>query len=137
MIHFLFNNIFLESPIKEQNQENFVFPINSENEHLLLYVLDIYDKAQSLFSVSKTNAHEYLDIVNYIEINLSKPDIMLMKSKLIVIKFKSLFILINLEIYEEKNTWSSINTNSNFYREIESLFSIVHAESYETTHTDY
>jgi hypothetical protein len=76
MIHYLFNNIFLESPLKDQNKDNYVFPINSENEHLLLYVLDIYDKAQSLFSVSKTNAQEYLDIVNYIEINLSKPEVM-------------------------------------------------------------
>ncbi len=76
MIHYLFNNIFLESPLKDQNKENFVFPINPENEHLLLYVLDLYDKAQSLFSVSKTNAQEYLDIVNYIEINLCKPDVM-------------------------------------------------------------
>ncbi len=76
MIHYLFNNIFLESPLKDQNKDNYVFPIHSDNEHLLLYVLDIYDKAQSLFSVSKTNAQEYLDIVNYIEINLSKPEVM-------------------------------------------------------------
>jgi hypothetical protein len=76
MIHYLFNNIFLESPLKDQNKDNFVFPINPENEHLLLYVLDIYDKAQSLFSVAKTNSQEYLDIVNYIEINLSKPEVM-------------------------------------------------------------
>ncbi len=62
--------------MKDQSKDNYVFPIHSDNEHLLLYVLDIYDKAQSLFSVSKTNAHEYLDIVNYIEINLSKPEVM-------------------------------------------------------------
>ncbi len=56
-----------------------------------------------------------------------------MKSKLVLIKFKSLFIILNLEIYEDKNIWSSINSNSNFYREIENLFNIVHNESYEST----
>jgi hypothetical protein len=55
-----------------------------------------------------------------------------MKSKLVLIKFKSLFILLNLQIYEDKNIWSSININSNFYREIENLFNIVHNETYNT-----
>lgn len=50
MIHYLFNNIFLESPCKEQNKDNYVFPINTENEHLLLYVIDIYEKVISLFN---------------------------------------------------------------------------------------
>jgi hypothetical protein len=53
-----------------------------------------------------------------------------MKSKLILIKYKTLFIILNLEIYEDKNIWSSINSNTNFYKEIESLFSIVHGEIY-------
>jgi hypothetical protein len=79
MIHYLFNNIFLENVSqKAQAKDGYVFPINTENEYLLLYAIDIYDKAQSLFSVSKPNSQEFLDIVNYIEINLSKPDVMCM-----------------------------------------------------------
>lgn len=76
MIHYLFNNIFLESPLSDGIKDNFVFPINTDNEHLLLYLLDIYDKAQSMFSVSKVNSQEFLDIVNYVELNLSKPEVM-------------------------------------------------------------
>ena len=153
MIHYLFNNIFLENPTKTPNKENYVFPINPENEHLLLFVIDIYDKAQSLFSVSKTNSQEFLDVVNYIEINMSKPEVMrkshtkfkylsliflliilllVMKSKLIMVRYKSLFVLINLEIYEDKNVWASINSNTNFYKEIEVLFGLVQNEVYQT-----
>lgn len=55
-----------------------------------------------------------------------------MKSKLVLIKFKSLFILLNLQIYEDKNLWSSINNNTNFYKEIENLFNIVHSETYNS-----
>jgi hypothetical protein len=55
-----------------------------------------------------------------------------MKSKLILIRYKSLFVLINLEIYEDKNVWSSINNNTNFYKEIEILFSLVQNEVYQT-----
>ena len=58
--------------------------------------------------------------------------ILVTKSKLILIKFKSVFIVINLEIYEDKNIWSSINSNTSFYKEIESLFSVVHNETYNT-----
>lgn len=46
MIHFLFNNIFLEGNStnnKEKNQK-YVFPITNENDHLLLLLLDMYDK---------------------------------------------------------------------------------------------
>ena len=53
-----------------------------------------------------------------------------MKTKLIIIKYKSLFVILNLEIYEDKNIWSSINNNTNFYKEIENLFTIVHNETY-------
>jgi hypothetical protein len=94
-----------------------------------------------MFSVSKTNTQEFLDIVNYIEINLHKQEIMrkifltslVLKSKLILIKYKSLFIILNLEIYEDKNIWSSINANTNFYKEIENMFNIVHNETYYTS----
>ena len=48
----------------------------------------------------------------------------MLKSKLILIKYKSLFLFLNLEIYEDKNIWSSFNMNTNFYKEIEVLFSI-------------
>ncbi len=65
-------------------------------------------------------------MVNYVEINLSKPDIMrkinfiylfffslilVTKSKLIIIKYKYLFLIFNIEIYDDKNMWSSINSN--------------------------
>lgn len=59
-----------------------------------------------------------------------------MKSKLILVKYKWLFVLINLEIYEDKNIWSSINSNTHFYKEIENLFTIIHNESYTNTSTD-
>ncbi len=146
MIHCLFNNVFLETdsknnvndPDSSKNEKKLNYTINSENEHILLYALDIYDKAQSIFSVSKSNAQEYVDVVNYIELNLFKSDVMCMnmllifyivtKNKLILLKYKSLFIVFNLEIYDEKNMWSSINSNTNFYKEIENLFSILYNE---------
>ena len=73
---------------------------------------------------------EYLDMVNYIEMNLSKPEVLLTKNKLAFIKYKYLFIVIQIEIYEDKNYWTTINSNTNFYKEIESLFSIVYSDSY-------
>ena len=85
MIHCLFNNIFMESNnnvnnsiLREQVNENkgFMFPITGDNEHILLYLIELYEKSQSLFSVNKTSTSEYVDIVNYIEINLNKPDVM-------------------------------------------------------------
>lgn len=50
-----------------------------------------------------------------------------------IIKYKALFIVIQIEIYEDKNFWSTINTNTNFYKEIENLFSLVHGESYTSS----
>ncbi len=55
------------------------------------------------------------------------------KSKLIIIKQKCMFIIINLEIYEDKNLWSSINHNATFFKEIENLFGIVYSESYNSS----
>ena len=131
MIHMLFNNVFIESPNQGNSlKDNFNYPINQENDHVLLYLLDLYDKAQQMFAVNKVGGSEFLDIVNYIELNLNKPEVMLTKNKMAIIKFKSLFIIIHLEIYEDKNLWSTINTNTNFYKEIELLFSIVHGETY-------
>ena len=134
MIHMLFNNVFIESP-NEGNflKENLNFPINQDNDHVLLFMLDLYDKAQQMFGVSKNGNTEYLDIVNYIELNLSKPEVLLTKNKLAFIKYKSLFIAIQIEIYEDKNYWTTINSNTNFYKEIESLFSIVYNDSYNNT----
>lgn len=130
MIHMLFNNVFIESPNEGNSlKDNVNFPINQENEHALLFMLDLYDKAQQMFGVNKNGTTEYLDIVNYIELNLSKPEILLTKNKLAFIKFKSLFIAIQIEIYEDKNYWTTINSNTNFYKEIESLFCIVYNES--------
>ena len=132
MIHMLFNNVFVESPNDGNSlKENLNFPINQENDHVLLFMLDLYDKAQQMFGVSKNGSIEYLDIVNYIELNLSKPEVLLTKNKLAFIKYKSLFIAIQIEIYEDKNYWTTINSNTNFYREIESLFSLIYNESTE------
>lgn len=55
MIHYLFNNLFLEgnsnkeikNPTKDNttnNFHNFNFPINPENDYVLLYLLDLYNK---------------------------------------------------------------------------------------------
>ena len=131
MIHMLFNNVFIESPNDGNSlKENLNFPINQENDHVLLFMLDLYDKAQQMFGVSKNGSTEYLDIVNYIELNLSKPEVLLTKNKLALIKYKSLFIALQIEIYEDKNYWTTINSNTNFYKEIESLLSIVYNDSY-------
>ena len=131
MIHMLFNNVFIESPNQGNSlKDNFNYPINQDNDHVLLYLLDLYDKAQQMFAVNKVGGSEFLDIVNYIELNLNKPEVMLTKNKMAIIKFKSIFIIIHLEIYEDKNLWSTINSNTNFYKEIELLFSIVHGETY-------
>ena len=132
MIHMLFNNVFIESPNDGNSlKENLNFPINQDNDHVLLFLLDLYDKAQQMFGVTKNGQTEYLDIVNYIELNLSKPEVLLTKNKLAFIKYKSLFIAIQIEIYEDKNYWTTINANTNFYKEIESLFSIIYNSSYE------
>ena len=134
MIHMLFNNVFIESPNDGNSlKENLNYPINQDNDHVLLFLLDLYDKAQQMFGVSKNGQTEYLDVVNYIELNLSKPEVLLTKNKLAFIKYKSLFIAIQIEIYEDKNYWSTINSNTNFYKEIESLFSIIYHDSYANT----
>ena len=132
MIHMLFNNVFIESPNEGNSlKENLNFPINQDNDHVLLFLLDLYDKAQQMFGVTKNGQTEYLDIVNYIELNLSKPEVLLTKNKLAFIKYKSLFIAIQIEIYEDKNYWTTINANTNFYKEIESLFSKIYNSSYD------
>ena len=131
MIHMLFNNVFIESANDGNSlQENLNYPINQENDHVLLFLLDLYDKAQQMFGVNKNGNTEYLDMVNYIELNLSKPEVLLTKNKLAFIKYKYLFIVIQIEIYEDKNYWTTINSNTNFYKEVESLFSIVYNDSY-------
>ena len=85
MIHFLFNNLFMEdgnakavnnSYNVKNNKENIVFPITEDNENVLLYLLDLYEKSQQIFSVNKSSSTEYLDIVNYIELNFAKQDIL-------------------------------------------------------------
>ena len=132
----LFNNVFIESPNEGNSlKENLNFPINQENDHVLLFFLDIYDKAQQMFGVMKNGSQEFLDIVNYIELNLTKPEVLLTKNKLIFIKYKCLFIAIQIEIYEDKNYWTTINSNTNFYQEIESLFNIVYNESYSNNNS--
>ena len=134
MLHMLFNNVFVEAPNEGNNslqeKDNLNYPINQENDHVLLFLMDLYDKAQQMFGVNKNGNTEYLDIVNYIELNLTKPEVLLTKNKLAFIKYKYLFVVIQIEIYEDKNYWSTINSNTNFYKEIESLFSIVYNVSF-------
>ena len=54
MLHMLFNNVFVEAPNDENNslQDNLNYPINQENDHVLLFLMDLYDKAQQMFGVS-------------------------------------------------------------------------------------
>jgi hypothetical protein len=66
MIHYLFNNIFLEGQNKEVTQDTnsggYKFPINTDNEHVLLYLLDIYDKVHiPLTHPGATNILDYKD----------------------------------------------------------------------------
>ena len=134
MLHMLFNNVFVEAPNEGNNslqeKDNLNYPINQENDHVLLFLMDLYDKAQQMFGVNKNGNTEYLDIVNYIELNLTKPEVLLTKNKLAFIKYKYLFVVIQIEIYEDKNYWSTINSNTNFYKEIEGLFSLVYNVSF-------
>ena len=132
MIHMLFNNVFIETSNDGNNslKDNYNYPINNDNDHVLLFLLDMYDKAQQMFSVNNNGVKEYVDICNYIELNFSKPEIVLIKNKLVFVKFKALFIAMDLEIYEDKNYWCVINSNTNFYKEIEHLFSLVYFEEY-------
>ena len=60
MIHCLFNNIFMESNnnlnnslIREQASDNkgFMFPISGENEHLILYLIDLYQKVNKIINL--------------------------------------------------------------------------------------
>ena len=80
MVHYLFNNIFLEnSNNRSQNvsiKDNLAFPINEENDLVLFSIIDTFEKAQQIFSVTSKNSQDYADIVNYIEINLIKPEIL-------------------------------------------------------------
>lgn len=79
MIHYLFNNIFVEQANnKSQNlsvKDNFAFPINDENDLALFGIIDTFEKAQQMFSLSGSSS-EYADLVNYIEINLIKPEVL-------------------------------------------------------------
>ena len=48
-----------------------------------------------------------------------------------IINFEDVYLLEQTTgIYEDKNYWTTINSNTNFYKEIESLFSIVYNDSY-------
>ena len=70
-------------------KDNLNFPINQDNDHSLLFLLDLYDKAQQMLGVTKNEQTEYLDIVKYIELNLSRPEVLLIKNILSFIKYKS------------------------------------------------
>jgi len=51
MIHYLFNNIFIENQeenIKKNASSTFSYPINADNDYILLYLLDLYDKVFTL-----------------------------------------------------------------------------------------
>lgn len=137
MIHYLFNNIFVEkyqnNNSKYQNlqvKDTFKFPINEENDLALLSILDILDKAQQILMIGDKNNSEYIDIVKYIEINLLNPESLLMNSKLIVMKYKSLFASFLVEIIDDKNPLPNIINNTRFFKEIEHLFSVIHNSYY-------
>jgi hypothetical protein len=53
-----------------------------------------------------------------------------MKNKLIIIKYKCLFVCLHIEIYDDKNLWSNIFTNTNFFKEVEHLFNLAHGSIY-------
>lgn len=77
MIHLCFNNLFIEDHQKPNVsiKENFNFPFASENDLAALSVLDLFEKAQHIFTVSKQQLVENVDMVNYIEINMRKPEL--------------------------------------------------------------
>ena len=56
-----------------------------------------------------------------------------MRNKLIIVKYKSLFIGLQIEIYDDKNLWSNIFNNTNFFSNAEHLFSLTHSFMYNTS----
>ena len=56
--------------------------------------------------------------------------ILVTKAKLVIVKHKNLFFFLNVEIYDDKNMWSSLNSNTNFYKELENLFGIIYTETF-------
>jgi len=64
MIHCLFNNIFMESNnnvnnslLREQasdNNKGFLFPISGDNEHIILYLIDLYEKVYKYLIIVTT-----------------------------------------------------------------------------------
>ena len=51
---------------------------------------------------------------------------------MILIKYNFLFIIMNIEIYEDKNNWSVVNNNQNFFKEMDNLFKVVHNETFNS-----
>ena len=59
MLHMLFNNVFVESPNQGNSfKDSLNYPINQDNDHVLLYMLDLYDKAQQMFAVNRMGVSE-------------------------------------------------------------------------------
>ena len=142
MLHYLFNNIFVENPNnKSQNvsvKDTLAFPINEENDLVLFSIIDMFEKAQQMFLIGGKSGNDYADLANYIEINLIKPDVMLTRNKLIIIKYRHLLVGIQLEIYDDKNYWSNIFNNTNFFSNAEHLFNLAHCGIYNTQiNTEY
>ena len=98
----------------------------NDKEATLLNLIDIYDKAQDMFLINARGNSEFLDIVNYVEVNMSMRNVMLVRSKLVIIKVKALFLILNIEMYEDKNVWAKIYNNTNFINEMEVLHHIMH-----------
>lgn len=127
MIHYLFNNIFVEnSHNKSQNlsiKENISFPVNDTNETVLFSLIDTFEKAQNMFLVNSKTGSEYADLVNYIEFNVVKPDVMLTRNKIVIMRRNFLFLGLQLEIYDDKSYWFNICNNCSFLSNMDDLFS--------------
>lgn len=49
---------------------------------------------------------------------------------MIFIKVRAMLIIINLEIYEDKNVWNSIYNNTYYFKEVEIFMNMIHNEVY-------
>lgn len=52
---------------------------------------------------------------------------------MIIIKHKCLFACLQIEIYDDKNLWSNIFNNTNFFEQVRQLFNLIHTSIYNTS----
>ena len=43
------NNSILREQASDNNNKGFLFPISGDNEHILLYLIDLYEKVKLIF----------------------------------------------------------------------------------------